>query len=105
MPDRPKHANMVDGHAAELAPKGLMPGHPADQSYPATLSSIVFLHANLRLEGVWPGRPADQTGPVQLILLLQFNSEYKSPPTFAAAPDSSIYYTFPPDCSDKMSEE
>ena len=33
---------MGDGHAADLAPKGIVPGRPADQSGPAQLSSIVF---------------------------------------------------------------
>ena len=40
VPYGPKHAVMEDGHAAELAPKGLLPGRPADQSCPAQLSSI-----------------------------------------------------------------
>ena len=67
------HAVWEDGQAAELAPKGVRPGRPADQSCPAHLSSISFPHASSRLVGVWPGRPADQSGPALLILLLQID--------------------------------
>ena len=100
-----------DGHAVVLAPKGLLPGRPADQSCPAQLSSIVFPHASIRLVGVWPGRPADLSGPATLILLLHIESiqatsltsiVYNASSTITPVP--SKFCTGPIDCEFKMSD-
>ena len=104
------HAVIEDGHAAVLAPKGLMPGRPADQSCPTTLSSIFFLHASSCLVGVWPGRPADLFGPTTLIPLLHVSFIQATSFTSLLYTASSLtalvpskFYTFPSDCKLKMS--
>ena len=107
----PMHAVIENGHAAVLAPKGLMPIRPADQSCPITLSSIFLSHASSRLVGIWSGRPANVSDPATLILLLHFSfiqaTSFKLLIYNASSttePVSSLYYIFPPDRCSKMSD-